>query len=305
MMSLVASISTRELDDPTSAPIAIAAGADERIHNRERLHMNSPATAIQSLLDTGKEFTYGNFSTKSEYGYPSAYLPQWTAWRARVSGAIKSLFGERSASFRMVTIAERTVVLGNGPEKFRHAHSHYMGALQAALETLENDTFGELLRKETALATHDLTNKIFVVHGHDDVAKAELEIILREMGLEPVVLHRQADEGQTIIEKFEAHSDVGFAFILLTPDEIAYLRTDDDKADNDRKKEFRARPNVIWEFGYFVGRLTRKRTCCLYRGDVTLPSDLNGLIYKQFNKSVEEVGYSIRKELTAAGYKLA
>lgn len=59
--------------------------------------------------------------------------------------------------------------------------------------------------------------KVFVVHGRDEVAKTGLEAFLHEIGLEPIVLHRQADEGLTIIEKFEKHSDVGYAFILLTP----------------------------------------------------------------------------------------
>lgn len=204
----------------------------------------------------------------------------------------------------MVQTADGTALLGWEEDHFQNALSHYLGALEAALETLDNDTFGELLKRETAVAQQDLTNKVFVVHGHDDAAKAELEILLREMGLDPVVLHRQADEGRTIIEKFEAHADVGFAFIILTPDEVAYLARDEAKDDAARRKEHRARPNVIWEFGYFVGRLGRGRTCCIYKGGVTLPSDLNGLIYKEFRTSVEEVAYSLRKELIAAGYKL-
>jgi hypothetical protein len=73
---------------------------------------------------------------------------------------------------------------------------------------------------------HVQNNQVFVVHGHDEIAKVNLEIFLREIKLEPIVLHRQADEGQTIIEKFEKHSNVGYAFILLTPDEIAYTRSE-------------------------------------------------------------------------------
>lgn len=148
------------------------------------------------------------------------------------------------------------------------------------------------------------SNKVFVVHGRDDVSKTNLEVFLHENGLEPVVLHRQADEGKTIIEKFEKHSDVGYAFILLTPDEIAYLASDDDKDDKDRTKEYRARPNVIFEFGYFVAKLSRSKVCCLYTGDVTLPSDVSGMIYKKFTSSIDEVAYSIIKDLRAAGYSL-
>jgi predicted nucleotide-binding protein len=149
------------------------------------------------------------------------------------------------------------------------------------------------------------TKKVFVVHGHDEIAKTNLEVFLLEIGLEPIVLHRQADEGLTIIEKFEKHSDVGYAFILLTPDEITYIKADEVKSDNKRTKEFRARANVIFEFGYFVGKLGRSRVCCLYTGDVSLPSDVSGMIYKKFTSNIEEVAYSIIKDLKASGYAIA
>lgn len=157
---------------------------------------------------------------------------------------------------------------------------------------------------ERALAAHR-SKKVFVVHGRDEVAKTGLEVFLHEIGLEPIVLHRQADEGLTIIEKFEKHSDVGYAFILLTPDEISYLASDAAKPDPERIKEYRARPNVIFEFGYFVGKLGRSRVCCLYTGNVALPSDVSGMIYKKYEKSIEEVAYSIIKDLKAAGYAVA
>jgi predicted nucleotide-binding protein len=152
----------------------------------------------------------------------------------------------------------------------------------------------------------DLTesNKVFVVHGRDDAAKANLEAFLHEIGLEPVVLHRQADEGLTVIEKFEKHSDVRYAFILLTPDEVAYLVSESGRADADRDKELRARPNVIFEWGYFVGKLGRPRVCCISTGDVIVPSDMNGLVTKRYRSSVDEVAYNIIKDLKAAGYKL-
>lgn len=149
------------------------------------------------------------------------------------------------------------------------------------------------------------SKKVFVVHGRDEVAKTNLEVFLLEIGLEPIVLHRQADEGLTIIEKFEKHSDVGYAFVLLTPDEIAYLSPEESKPDADRQKEYRARPNVIFEFGYFVGKLGRSRVCCLYSGNVSLPSDVSGMIYKKYEKTIEEVAYGIIKDLKASGYSIA
>ncbi len=52
----------------------------------------------------------------------------------------------------------------------------------------------------------------------------------------------------------------------------------------------------------FAPSLGRSKVCCLYTGDVVIPSDLNGLIYKKFNSSIEEVAYSIIKDLRATGY---
>lgn len=160
------------------------------------------------------------------------------------------------------------------------------------------------ISEKTDAASQRRSKKVFVVHGHDEVAKTNLEVFLNEIGLQPIVLHRQTDEGLTVIEKFEKHSDVGYAFILLTPDDVAYLKADEAKNDKDRKKELRARPNVIFEFGYFVGKLGRSRVCCLYTGNVTLPSDVNGMIYKKFNASIDEVAYSIIKDLKASGYSV-
>lgn len=196
-----------------------------------------------------------------------------------------------------------TDVIGWRSDRFELRRGYITGVLQSAIEVIEQDTFNELKTGDTK-ADEKLSNKVFVVHGHDEIAKTSLEIFLKEIGLEPVVLHRQADEGQTIIEKFEKHSDVGYAFILLTPDECAYLTRDEKIEESKRKTEYRARPNVIFEFGYFVGKLGKKRVCCLHTGSVSLPSDVSGMIYKAFSKSIEEIGYSITKDLKAAGYQL-
>jgi predicted nucleotide-binding protein len=151
---------------------------------------------------------------------------------------------------------------------------------------------------------HVETRKVFIVHGRDDAAKANLEAFVREIGLEPIVLHRQADGGLTVIEKFEKHSDVGYAFILLTPDELAYLASESSKPEANRTIERRARPNVIFEWGFFVGKLGRPSVCCISTGNVDLPSDMNGLVTKRYQSSVEEVGYSVLKDLRAAGYNV-
>lgn len=142
--------------------------------------------------------------------------------------------------------------------------------------------------------------KVFVVHGHDNALKDETCVFLTGLGFEPIVLHRQPDGGLTIIEKFEKNADVKYAFVLLTPDDYGFKADELKKPENERVGEFRARQNVIFELGYFIGKLGRQFVCCIYK-NVTVPSDISGLIYKNVNKSIEEVGYEIIKELKNAG----
>ena len=118
------------------------------------------------------------------------------------------------------------------------------------------------------------SRKVFVVHGHDEVLKLDVARFIEKLGLKVVILAEQANQGRTIIEKFEAHAeDAGFAIVLLTPDDVGA------SAGNPSALKSRARQNVILELGYFIGKLTRCRVCALHKGDVELPSDILGIVY--------------------------
>ena len=135
--------------------------------------------------------------------------------------------------------------------------------------------------------------KVFVVHGHDEKLKTQVARFLEQLDLQPIILHEQADRGQTIIEKFEKHSDVSFAVVLLTPDDVGGFASANLKP--------RARQNVIFEFGYFLGKLGRSNVCGLYCEGVELPSDYSGVLYTK----VDAEGawqFKLVKELKAAGF---
>ena len=91
--------------------------------------------------------------------------------------------------------------------------------------------------------------KVFVIHGRDEGIKSTVARFLEKLGLEAIVLHEQANAGRTVIEKFEDFARVGFAVVLLTPDDRGGLQND----GADFKP--RARQNVIFELGYFIGKL--------------------------------------------------
>jgi predicted nucleotide-binding protein len=140
-------------------------------------------------------------------------------------------------------------------------------------------------------------NSVFVVHGHDEAIKQSVARLLEKLGLQPIILHEKATEGRTIIEKLEYYSDVDFAVILLTPDDIG--------ADKEYPSELkpRARQNVILELGFFLGRLGRNKVCPLYRGPMDLPSDYIGVGYIL----MDDTGawkYELAKELKTAGFNV-
>lgn len=144
----------------------------------------------------------------------------------------------------------------------------------------------------------DISENIFIVHGRDTSPAFELARVLEGLKLKPIILSEQPSGSRTIIEKLEKYSDVGYAFVILTPDDVGGL------ADTREESKSRARQNVILEFGYFTGILGRDRVACLYKGDIELPSDMLGVAYIQFNRSVKEVYWYIIKELRAVGYTL-
>ena len=62
-----------------------------------------------------------------------------------------------------------------------------------------------------------MSNKVFIVHGHDNEAKLEAARTLEKGGFDPIILHEQPDAGMTIIEKIERYAkDVCYAVILYT-----------------------------------------------------------------------------------------
>jgi predicted nucleotide-binding protein len=170
--------------------------------------------------------------------------------------------------------------------------------LQQAISTLEEEIAdqehdGQAVVSTLAAALVSRGRKVFVVHGHDEAALQAVARFLEKLKLEAVVLREEPDQGRTIIEKFEALAgEVGFAVVLLTPDDLAGIVGEPSQAS-------RARQNVIFELGYLVARLGRGRACLLRKGEVEIPSDLYGVIYSEMDAG-EGWKLKLVKELEAA-----
>jgi predicted nucleotide-binding protein len=136
--------------------------------------------------------------------------------------------------------------------------------------------------------------KIFIVHGHDNELKQTVARFIEKLGLIPIILHEKENTGLTIIEKFEKFSEVNYSIVLMSPDDVG------NSVMESKNLKPRARQNVIFELGYFYGKLGRKNVCAIVKGDIEIPSDNDGIIYIAMdNKDGWKV--LLCKELKAAG----
>jgi predicted nucleotide-binding protein len=191
-------------------------------------------------------------------------------------------------------------------KNFHYVGSNYTINLRNLVEQILVPFARDYINYATSIAnTHEITalptpaisapRKIFIVHGHDEGAREAVARFLEKIGFEVIILHEQANRGRTIIEKVEAHRDVGFAVVLLTPDDQGCKLGD----------ELRARPrqNVLLELGYFLGYLGRNRVCALKGGELEIPTDFGGVVYETYDGSGGWKA-TLGRELQAAGFEI-
>ena len=139
-------------------------------------------------------------------------------------------------------------------------------------------------------------DKVFIIHGHAEDKWRELRDLLEDkLGLEGrvVVLREEASQSKVVIEKFEEHAkQCCYGFALVTPD---------DKVKKQDTAYRQARPNVLFEIGWFYGRLGPSRLCILKRAGTEIPSDLSGVVTLEFDTAVSEDYLQIKQELELAG----
>lgn len=238
--------------------------------------------------------------------------PDFKKWYRKAQVAITNTFGEESrhiADFNHISFYSRVVIVGVSEEQRNSEEQRdYVQGLEVATPILESmiEEIEEYWEEEAQtptlssgrererIATKTDMKEVFIIHGKDNAAKVAVARFLKSLKLKPVILHEEANEGRTIIEKFEEHAQVAFAVVLLTPDDAGALENEKDKLKP------RARQNVIFEFGYFIGRLGRKRVCALTKGDLEMPSDYDGVLYVP----LDDAGswkLPLVKELRAAG----
>ncbi len=140
------------------------------------------------------------------------------------------------------------------------------------------------------------TTQVFIVHGHDEIAKLDMASFIKSLGLEPIILHMQPSSGRTIIEKIEAYSNVGFAVVLYTPCDVG-------AKVGELQYNQRARQNVVFEHGYLIAKLGRPRVTALVKGSVETPNDISGVVYITLDNLGAWKGQLVN-EMRAVGYSV-
>src|SRR5262245_1287010 len=231
----------------------------------------------------------------------------------RIRSTILEVFGENSAEYRDHQYHEirggrgiRVVGYGEDPryaeaerqQDFTEGIPRTVTMLESLVDTVRERTtarraVGAIVESPGPDAS---ANRVFIVHGRSEGPREAVARFVMKLGFEPIILQEQASEGRTIIEKFEHHSGVGFAVVLLTGDD----RGGPADADPD-SYEPRARQNVILELGYFVGKLGRRRVAVLYEAGVEIPSDFHGVVYIPLDAR-EGWRLLLANEMKAAGF---
>lgn len=222
----------------------------------------------------------------------TATVPAFCAWKTSAERFLIKRYGEESFEYQnflktafkprvMVSSQDLVGVCKNGLIATKIVFEEYLG---------------EMTDEPSAppVATPDYSaDRVFIVHGHDGELKHAVARLVEKQGLEAIILSEQANKGKTIIEKFEENSDVGGAICLFTADDFGRAKTSLDDQP-------RARQNVVFEAGYFMGKLGRSRVVIIAESGMELPSDMQGIVYADKNnweidalKELKEMGYAI------------
>ena len=241
---------------------------------------------LDDLIARGNGFDYQNFATVTNK-YLRALSKEYVAWQIEVEDLLKNYYYDNDPIYLRFVEYKKVGGLENLEEHFSRSHEAIVGILIATRKKFSTS------KKKIIKSAY--TNDVFIVHGHDDTLKAETASFIKELGLNPIILSEQPNGGKTLIEKFEKYSNVGFVVVLYTPCDVG----GEDKTN----LQGRARQNVVFEHGFFIGKLGRDRVSALDKNPVEQPGDILGLVYISVDDSNKWKGYLV-KDLREAGYSI-
>lgn len=226
------------------------------------------------------------------------------ALKRRTNMIVRKVFGETSDYLKEVASIHFYSMVGyegqpdsDHDESWHGGRSRMMNLFNTMLEEI-NLSEATVVNSASGATRTRKSNRVFLVHGHDEAMKQAAARMLEQLGLKPVILHEQPNQGRTIIEKFTDYSDVSFAVVLLSSDDFGYSKNQPPDSAKPR-----ARQNVVFELGFFIGKIGRSSVAALYREHASFekPSDYEGVAYTVFDPA-GNWRFEIARELKARGY---
>lgn len=230
----------------------------------------------------------------------TSHSPEFIAWKTKTGRFLSNKYGQDSFEFTQFskTSFSLGVYAGGTPRsEFVRACKNGLTSTKAVLSSYLDDIADEQM-DTASIAIQQVQppgtyQSVFIVHGHATGLKEAVARMLERQGINAIILQEQVNAGATIIEKFEANSDVDAAICLFTADDVGGLATSE-------KRDKRARQNVVLETGFFIGKLGRKRVIIIKDPDIEIPSDLDGVVStKSSNWKI-----SVLQDLKYIGYNV-
>lgn len=245
----------------------------------ENAHVGSFSGAVTQLFDyINKNVSSNPVFQKLEQDYEHGRWSHWNKPGWQIPGDLEEAKSLSYTLYRtIVDLEENGIQLprnilhiksGNTDEYIQLFNKTFIPYFTLALE----DILHSENQEDSDQKEFDENDIIFIIHGHDNEMKRDVQLFLKRAGLKDVVLHECPDKGRTIIEKLiDEGSSACYVIALLSPD---------DKLEDGK---LRARQNVILEIGYFLGKLGKARVRMLRKGNVEIPSDLQGVLYTDYD----------------------
>jgi len=237
---------------------------------------------LKTQIDKGCEIRQRDYKTASDLQAGQEAKDKWGKYTEEF---LKRTFSTEQCALEFLRARPAITMMPYGSElslglrieRLTNGLDYKIKALESIQERLdlipETETSLSLKKGSEINQAKTQCRKVFVVHGHDEEAKQSVARLLEKLDLEAIILHERPNQGRTIIEKFEAYDEVGFAIVLFTPDDVGASKEDQ------KNLRPRARQNVVFELGYFIGKMGRSQVCVLHREPVEILSDYQGVLY--------------------------